>query len=190
MSTHTIRKIGFTTIIFIILFYACSENPGKTQQSVSWQTELEEKLPLLGHRNWILVVDKAFPLQTGEGIEVLYTGEQLLPVLSHVLSEVEKADHVNPTVYTDKELQYLNDNLVGGIEKYKDSLKQVIPENTESMLHDSVFTKIKEASQMFQILVLKTDQTMAYSSVFIELGCQYWPTEKENKLRSIMENEL
>ncbi|MFP4621717.1 MAG: hypothetical protein ACLFM7_10425 [Bacteroidales bacterium] len=43
---------------------------------------------------------------------------------------------------------------------------------------------------MFQILVLKTDQTMPYSSVFIEMGCQYWPAEKENKLRSIMENEL
>ena len=179
-----------TAIILMLVGHACTNTPKENQKSDGWKTELEEKLPLLGHRNWILVVDKAFPLQTGEGIEVLYTGEQLLPVLSHVLSEVEKADHVDPTVYTDKELQYLNDNLVGGIEKYKDSLKQVIPENTESMLHDSVFTKIKEASQMFQILVLKTDQTKAYSSVFIELGCQYWPAEKENKLRSIMKNEL
>ena len=110
----------------------------------------------------------------------------MLPVLSRVLSEIEKADHIKPTVYTDKELNYLNNDLVEGIEKYKDSLKQTLPDNTQSMLHDSVFTKIKEASQLFHTLVLKTDQTMAYSSVFIELGCDYWPAEKENILRSKM----
>jgi len=108
-------------------------------------------------------------------------------VLSHVLSEVEKADHVKPIVYTDKELNYLNDNLVNGIKTYKDSLNQILPGNTQSMLHDSVFTKIKQASQLFHTLVLKTDQTMAYSSVFIELGCDYWPAEKENILRSNMQ---
>lgn len=180
----------FTAIIFMLLSHACTNIPGETQQSDGWKAELEEQLPLLGHRNWILVVDKAFPLQTGQGIEVIYTEEQLLPVLSHVLSEVEIADHVKPIVYTDKELNFLNDTLVKGIEKYKDSLKQTLPEKTESMLHDSVFTKIKKASQLFQVLVLKTDQTMPYTSVFIQLGCQYWPAGKEDKLRSIMKNKL
>lgn len=185
------RKIHLlTAIILMLASQACTNTPKENQKTEGWKAELEEKLPLLGHRNWILIVDKAFPLQTGQGIEVIYTEEKLLPVLSHVLSEVEKADHVKPIVYTDKELNYLNNTLVEGIDKYKDSLKQTLPEKTESMLHDSVFTNIKEASQLFRVLVLKTDQTMAYSSVFIELGCQYWPAEKENKLRSSMKDEL
>lgn len=29
-----------------------------------WKQQLDRELPLLGHRNWILVVDKAFPMQT------------------------------------------------------------------------------------------------------------------------------
>ncbi len=173
-------------IIMMVIFNVCNNNPSENQESTDWKSELEEKLPLLGHRNWILVADKAFPLQTGEGIEVVYTGQKLLPVLSYVLSEIEAADHVKPDVYTDKELQYLNNNLAEGIEAYKDSLKQILPANTRSMLHDSVFTKIKEDSRLFHTLVLKTDQTMAYSSVFIQLGCQYWPAEKENSLRSKM----
>lgn len=173
-------------ILMLLTFNVCNNKPAVNQQSTDWKSELEEKLPLLGHRNWILVVDKAFPLQTGDGIEVVYTGQKLLPVLSHVLSEIEAADHVTPDFYTDKELQYLNDDLVEGIEAYKDSLKQLLPGSRRSMLHDSVFTKIKEDSRLFHTLVLKTDQTMAYSSVFIQLGCQYWPAEKENSLRSKM----
>jgi len=30
---------------------------------MTWQEELERMLPLMGHRNWVLIVDKAFPLQ-------------------------------------------------------------------------------------------------------------------------------
>lgn len=173
-------------ILMLLIFNACKNKPLENHQSTDWKSELEEKLPLLGHRNWILVVDKAFPLQTGEGIEVVYTHQKLLPVLSHVLSEIEAANHVQPDIYTDKELQYLNNELVEGIETYKDSLNQILPGDPRSMLHDSVFTKIKDDSQLFHTLVLKTDQTMAYSSVFIQLGCEYWPAEKENSLRSKM----
>ncbi|MHB8337415.1 MAG: sialate O-acetylesterase [Ignavibacteriaceae bacterium] len=28
----------------------------------NWETTFDAQLPLLGHRNWILIVDKAFPL--------------------------------------------------------------------------------------------------------------------------------
>jgi len=91
-----------------------------------------------------------------------------------------------PQVYTDKELIYLNDSLVEGISEYKRELHQSLPENRQSMLHDSVFTKIKTASELFHVLVLKTDEIMPYSSVFIELGCSYWSSEKESILRSTM----
>lgn len=30
----------------------------------AWQSKVTEILPLLGHRNWILIVDSAYPLQT------------------------------------------------------------------------------------------------------------------------------
>lgn len=184
-----IRKRCAIALMLFLFISSCSYSPQNEDGSKSWKDQLEEKLPLLGHRNWILVVDKAFPLQTGEAIDVIYTGEPLLPVLRHVLNEVETASHVSPTIYTDKELEYLDESLVKGIGEYKDSLSAIISSDTRSMLHDTVFTNIKQAAELFQIMVLKTDKVMPYTSVFIRLDCQYWPAEQEKLLRSKMNGQ-
>ena len=36
---------------------------GQASRPDNWQTVLQEKLPLLGHRNWIVITDMAYPLQ-------------------------------------------------------------------------------------------------------------------------------
>jgi hypothetical protein len=36
------------------------------------------------------------------------------------------------------------------------------------------------------VLILKTDLTLPYTSVFIELDCGYWGPEKEQALRAMM----
>ena len=59
------------------------------QTEKSWQSTLEQDLHLLGHRNWILVVDKAFPEQSSPGMKYLYVEQNLLPTLEYVLEEVE-----------------------------------------------------------------------------------------------------
>ena len=46
-----------------------------SQHKTNWQTVLQDKLPLLGHRNWIVITDMAYPLQTREGITTLYANE-------------------------------------------------------------------------------------------------------------------
>jgi hypothetical protein len=43
--------------------------------SESWKAELKKELPLLGHRNWIVVADSAYPLQTSPGIETITANE-------------------------------------------------------------------------------------------------------------------
>jgi hypothetical protein len=58
--------------------------------------------------------------------------------------------------------------------------------DVQTILHDSVFTKIDEASKLFKILVLKTEGTIAYSSVFLNLDCKYWTAEKESSMRQAM----
>src|SRR6056297_491887 len=86
-----VKKLtGIILLTFVLVMAGCATNNqnNKGNDETNWKDALDNKLPLLGHRNWILVVDKAFPLQTGQGIEVVYTGKELLPVLSHVLSEV------------------------------------------------------------------------------------------------------
>ena len=39
-----------------------------------WETALQSKLPVFGHRNWIVIADAAYPKQSAPGIETIYTG--------------------------------------------------------------------------------------------------------------------
>ena len=55
-----------------------------------------------------------------------------------------------------------------------------------SIMHEDIFAKLDTASKLFNVLVIKTESTVAYSSVFIELDCGYWTAEKEAKLRSLI----
>jgi hypothetical protein len=168
---------------------SCTSPSGQINaiEKSDWKTSLSEELPLLGHRNWILIVDKAFPAQNAPGIHVVNTGEELLPVLKYTLDQISKSTHVKPIIYTDKELNFISPELEPGIEPFKKSLQEVLNgADVQTILHDSVFTKIDEASKLFKVLVLKTEGTIAYSSVFLNLDCKYWGGEKENVLRRLM----
>ncbi|MFI3286111.1 MAG: hypothetical protein R3Y08_05595 [Rikenellaceae bacterium] len=149
-----------------------------------WRTEFERVLPLLGHRNWILLVDKAFPLQSAAGMTYLNSAEPIDEVLEYTLSQIDKSSHIKPVIYTDKELQALTQ--FGGaeaamVETINHSLEGY---SVQSILHDEVFSKLDTASKLFNVVVIKTESTVAYSSVFIELDCGYWTAEKEQQLRA------
>ncbi|MDR1747417.1 MAG: hypothetical protein LBR49_09160 [Tannerella sp.] len=155
-----------------------------------WKTSFEQQLPYLGHRNWILIVDKAFPAQTSPGIDVFYTNDDIEKVASYVLDKIKNADHIRPVIYLDKELDYLTDKQVKNVEKMKRNYQKLFkdyPNNT--LWHESVFAKIDEASEQFRIIVLKTNTLMPYSSVFIELDCGYWDEKSEQTLRGKIQDD-
>ncbi|MCA9265721.1 MAG: hypothetical protein KDA60_17790, partial [Planctomycetales bacterium] len=54
-----------------LLAITCTAGP---LAGANWQTELNSALPLLGHRNWVAVVDSAYPLQTAPGVKMVYVG--------------------------------------------------------------------------------------------------------------------
>mgnify|MGYP003613154631 CR=1 FL=1 len=152
-----------------------------------WTQEFDNLLPLLGHRNWILVVDKAYPYQSAPGITYIDTRTPLLDVLERVASSIRESTHVKPTYCTDQELLALSEDLVAGVESFKAELqKRLAGAETQTLPHESVFKKLDEASKLFNVLVLKTECTIPYSSVFIQLDCGYWTAEKEQALRAKM----
>jgi len=181
-------------LLILLLLWSCasfgqSDNQPKNAFTGNWKAQLNSQLPLLGHRNWILVVDKAFPAQNAAGIVTINTGESLLPVLQYTLDQIKSSIHVKPLIFTDKELNYITVTQVPEIEKFKAKLFEIIPmEQAQTMLHDSVFVKIAKASELFRIVVLKTEQVIPYSSVFLQLDCKYWPAENEKQLRESMRN--
>jgi len=160
-----------------------------TAHSMDWLNELRSMLPYMGHRNWILIVDKAFPLQSADGMRYLLTGEDILATLTKTFSEIRKnATHVKPIIYNDLELDYMSDSLSESIESLREKIKQVTKGfELHTLLHEEVFSKLDEASKLFQVLVLKTETLHPYTSIFIELDCGYWSSEKEIILRKKMD---
>lgn len=167
---------------------SCANKPVNKVDS-NWQSEFNKQLPVLGHRNWILIVDKAFPAQNSEGILTINTGESLLSVLDYTLKKIDQSTHVKPNIFVDKELNFITSAQVSDIKRYRDSLETKLKNYAVSTIkHDSVFLKIDQASKLFRIVVLKTEETIPYSSVFIQLDCKYWSADKQQELEKAMKN--
>ena len=52
-----------------------------------------------------------------------------------------------------------------------------------SVPHEELIAKLDGAAKMFRILILKTDMTLPYTSVFVQLDCGYWISDAEKRLR-------
>ena len=149
-----------------------------------WQEKLREKLPLLGHRNWIVVADSAYPLQTAPGIETIAIDADQLEVTRAVLAALARTSHVKPTVYTDLELSYVAEKNAPGIGAYRDALAALLARQPVQVLpHEQIIGKLDEAGKKFHVLILKTPLTKPYTSVFFELECGYWNAASEQQLR-------
>jgi hypothetical protein len=169
---------GIVTMLFASLI-------GQAQST--WQQKVKEELPLLGHRNWIVIVDSAYPLQTSSGVETIETSSDQLAVVDYVLQEVKKSNHVRPLVQTDKELQFVPEKEAPGVEQYRKELnKRIAGLPADSLLHEALIEKLNEAGKTFHILVLKTRMSIPYTSVFLQLDCKYWSAESEAGMREAM----
>ena len=149
-----------------------------------WRSTLDERLPVYGHRNWIVVADSAYPSQSAPGIETIHTGQGQIEVLKKVLEAVEEAPHVQAKVMVDRELEHVAEADAPGIEAYRQQLKAVLAGKQVIVKpHEDIIRKLDEGSRLFNVLLLKTDMTLPYTSVFLELDCGYWNAGKEQRLR-------
>jgi hypothetical protein len=179
------RKFPIVLGLLSAAFLPCSaQTPA---HGPDWRERVSESMPLLGHRNWILVVDSAYPLQSAPGIETIETGAGQLEVVRHVLATIDRSIHVRPVIQMDAELPFVPDDDAPGVSAYRAEISDLLRAYpVESVLHDRVIANIEEASKHFNILVLKTTMTVPYTSVFIRLDCKYWSAAAEKRLRAKM----
>ena len=157
------------------------------QPAPEWQSRLAEMMPLLGHRNWIMVVDSAYPLQSGAGVETVETNSGQVEVLQRVLSAIDSSIQVRPIVYMDAELPFVTEKDAPGVTAYRQHIKDALKERAVTSLpHEKIIAKVAEVGKSFHILVLKTTMTVPYTSVFLELNCKYWSDDAEARMRAAM----
>ena len=152
-----------------------------------WERQLHALLPVFGHRNWIVVADSAYPSQSKPGIETIVSGGGQLEVARKVLDAIDATRHVRANVYLDQELKFVAEADSQGVTRYRDQLGELLKgANRIDMLHEQIIAKLDQVSQVFRVLIIKTDLTIPYTSIFFELGCAYWPADAEDRMRKAM----
>ncbi|MCI0498305.1 MAG: hypothetical protein L0Y36_01305 [Planctomycetales bacterium] len=171
----------------VLLCLGCSQ---RIISGNAWEDKLNEDLLLFGHRNWIVVADSAYPKQSRPGIETVAANKDHLEVLASVVESIEKATHVKANIYLDAELNYVSDENTPGVKQYREQLKKMLgSQNIKELPHEEIIYKLDEAAETFNILILKTDFAVPYTSVFFELDCGYWNAQKERELRQSLSAE-
>lgn len=159
--------------------------PPETQGG--WRERVNEAMPLMGHRNWILVVDSAYPLQVSPGVETIETNAGQIEVVQYVLRAMGRSIHVRPNIFMDAELKYVPDEDAPGASGYRAEIADLLRSyGVQTLPHARLIANVDEAGKQFHVLVLKTSMTVPYSSVFLQLDCKYWSAEAEKRMRAMM----
>lgn len=187
MMKQAVRCI-LTLAIATVMAGSLSANGQKpVKEQADWQTQLSDLLPLLGHRNWILIVDSAYPLQNSSGIHTIETNAGELDVVKEVLSAVDQSIQVRPVVYLDAELPFVPESDAPGVTQYRKNLEAVLRNRTAARIpHEELLQKVNEVSKTYDVVVLKTNMAIPYTSVFLQLNCKYWSDDAEVRLRNAM----
>ncbi len=156
-----------------------------SRQARSWRATLQQLLPSLGHRNWIVVADAAYPAHSCAGIDTALAGGRHIDVVRAVLDAIAKSRHLSATIYTDAELRFIAEADARGVADYRKNLDKLLSGLPRLALpHEQIIERLDAAAGRFRVLILKTRMCTPYTSGFIELGCGDWSAPAERALRA------
>lgn len=160
------------------------------QSHTHWTEALQSTLTIFGHRNWVVVADAAYPAQARAGIETIVTGEDHIQVVRAVFDAISASRHVRANIHTDLELDFVADEDAPGVSAYRTQLESIVARaEARKLAHEEIIARLDQYAELFKILVLKTNLTVPYSSVFFELDCGYWTGEAEERLRRAVQTK-
>ncbi|OHX64643.1 RbsD/FucU domain-containing protein [Flammeovirga pacifica] len=175
------------TLIFTLAFmslWSCKTTKEAEVTTDCWKNEVTQTLALYGHRNWIVVADAAYPQQSNPAIKTMTINATQLEAVEFIRDKIKEAKHVDATIFLDKEMKFVMASAAPGIDEYRNKLKDLIStENVQSKLHEEIICELDTSAELFHVLIIKTDLTIPYSSVFFQLECGYWNAASEKKLR-------
>ncbi|MCS7253750.1 MAG: hypothetical protein RMK18_05535 [Armatimonadota bacterium] len=157
------------------------------RHEITWVKQMESTIKAFGHRNWVVIADSAFPMLSSTGITTLVTDSDHIDVLRGVLECINSHSHIRPVIHLDAELQHVEEQDAPGIITLRQQLNQLLNGlDVRREPHMELIRRMNDTSNMFQILVLKTNITLPYTTIFIELDCGYWDETRESQLRQRM----
>lgn len=187
------KKLVLSALAAAALIPAVSCQSNKTTttavETETWRDVLAAQLPLLGHRNWIVITDMAYPLQSAGGITTLYADEPYADVLAGVKEQIDAAPHVFAHIWTDREQQFLSEDIAPGIDALRKDMQTICGTEAQAMPHEDLIKRLDEAGKLYQVLIIKTPLTIPYTTTFFELDCGYWSADRQQTLDARIQAE-
>ena len=165
------------------------QNTNKQTMEENWKSEVEKTLKLFGHRNWIVIADAAYPEQSNPAIKTITIDESQLEAVEIISDLIEKAKHVDANIFIDKEMAFVPEKDAKGIASYRTNLNKVLEgKPVKTKLHEDIIRELDASAKLFNVLIIKTDLAIPYTSVFFQLECGYWNADAEKNMRQELEN--
>jgi D-ribose pyranose/furanose isomerase RbsD len=134
-------------MVLLPLSVAVAQN-SKDSCVQDWCRTFENRLPVFGHRNWIVVADSAYPAPSAEGIETIVANGGLPEILARVLAAIATSGHVRPVIFVDKELQFVDEKDYPGVTAFREQIGRISAGNAvNSLPHEEIMTKLNDAGQ-------------------------------------------
>ena len=100
-----------------------------------------------------------------------------------VLDAIDASRHVRANIYLDRELAFVAEADSPGVSATASSSSKCSSSSARELPHEEIIAKLDSVSQVFRVLIIKTDLKIPYTSIFFELDCGYWTPEAEQRLR-------
>jgi hypothetical protein len=84
-------------------------------------------------------------------------------------------------------LKFVPEEDAPGISAYRQQLAKLLDKREVNVMeHEKIIALLDQAGQTFRVLIIKTNLTLPYTSVFLQLDCGYWSADAEQRLRKAM----
>ena len=163
---------------------------GAYQKRNGWRDALMMQTAHLGYRNWIVVAEASFPAHSRPGVRQITADEEIPVVVDEVLRTLERTEHVTPNVFVAREMRVVENDYAPGIDEFRKQLQTALhARETTELEQQSLLTLMEDATKSFEVLVIRTNTALPYTSVFMELQPGYWNGDSEDRLRERIERQ-
>ncbi len=191
MGVYSARmNAWFRWIALGLALFTCSCALRPATGGSNWQAAIDRQTQALGYQNWIVVTEASFPALNRPGIRQVIAPVEVPEALDYVLQAMERTQHVRPRVYVARELRSVENDFAPGIDVFRQQLKGALHgHETTELDQQALLTLLEDANRTFDVLLVRTQTALPYTSVFLELQHGYWDGESETRLRDRIRRE-
>ncbi len=156
----------------------------------TWRAAVDSQAAQLGYRNWIVIAEASFPAHSRTGVRQVAAPVEIPEALDYVLQALERTENVRPQAYLTREMRSVENDFAPGIDAMRKRIQSSLHGHEATELdQQSLLTLLEDANRSFDVLVIRTQTALPYSSVFLELKPGYWDADSEARLRERIEHE-